>query len=91
MTEGDDRGGIRFVDKRVSTRGMARSRSDVNQVTSGFEQNHSDSPGSPPIHDKLEHPMPIRYLESFLVQPRSFSRARDHLAGEGDGRSDVRV
>ena len=35
--------------------------------------------------------MPIRYLESFLVQPRSFSRGRDYLAGKGDGRPDVRV
>lgn len=35
--------------------------------------------------------MPIRYLESFLVQPGSFSRGRDYLAGKGDGRPDVRV
>jgi hypothetical protein len=66
-------------------------RNKVNQVTFGFEQNQGDSPGSPPIYDKLEHPMPIRYLEGLSVQPRSFPRARDHLAGKGDGRPDVRV
>jgi len=50
-----------------------------------------DSPGSPPIDDKLEHSVPIRNFERLAVQARTIPLLGDDIAGIPDGRPDVRV